>query len=110
MSRFLCLVILPVLSTLVVSAPHNDILCVAQALESLGFKGVSSKDGFERSLTCESCCVTLNYGKKCHAIWVLSRHAEENTHKIKAGWFLDKDNNVKDAKPKGEDNHLAFNL
>ena len=103
MSRFLCLVILPVLSTLVVSAPHNDILCLAQSLESLGFKGISSKDGFERSLTCESCCVTLNY-KKFQAIWVLNRHAEGNTHKIKAGWFLDKDNNIKDVKPKGKDN------
>jgi len=35
-------------------------------------------------------------------IWVLRRHTKENNHQIKAGLFLDKDNNLKEAKPKGK--------
>ena len=95
-----------IFSALAVSVPHSDILCVAQALESQGFKGVQSNNGFERRWTCETCCVTLNHGKKFQAIWVSNSHTQENTHKIKAGQFLGKDNNIKDEEPKGEEGHV----
>lgn len=33
--------------------------------------------------------------------WMLTRHSQMETHKNKAGWYLEKDKNVVKYKPKG---------
>ncbi len=77
------------------STPHKTISSLNEVLQSLKFKCVSSGDNFEKSLRCNDCGVTLKFTKSSQAIWMLKRHAGEAKHQIKAGWFLDEDNNIK---------------
>ena len=42
------------------------------------------------------------YQDKAKAVWLVKRHANENSHKIKAGWYLDVDNQVVASKLKGK--------
>lgn len=86
----------------VLSVPHTTIFSISKELRSLGLKPISSIDNFESSLICEACRITLSYKVNSRAIWVLRRHTKENNHQIKAGWFLDEDNNIKEAKPKSK--------
>lgn len=83
-------------------APHTKVSTLNDELKSLGFKPISSIDNFETNLTCQTCGVSLKCGKNSNAIWVLKRHTREKLHQMKAGWLLDDENNVKNAKPKGK--------
>ena len=42
------------------------------------------------------------YQDKAKAVWLVKRHANENSHKIRAGWYLDVDNHVVASKLKGK--------
>ena len=42
------------------------------------------------------------YQDKAKAVWLVKRHANENSHKIKAGWYLAVDNHVVASKLKGK--------
>ena len=42
------------------------------------------------------------YQDKAKAVWLVKRHANENSHKIEAGWYLDVDNHVVASKLKGK--------
>lgn len=89
-------------------APHTKVSTVNKELKSLGFKAISFNDGFETSLTCQACGVSLKCGKNSNAIWVLKRHTREKLHQIKAGWLLDDDNNAKAVRTKGKSYHIIF--
>lgn len=89
-------------------APHTKVSTVNKELKSLGFKAISFNDGFETSLTCQACGVSLKCGKNSNAIWVLKRHTREKLHQIKAGWLLDDDNNAKAVRPKSKSYHIIF--
>ena len=40
------------------------------------------------------------------ALWLIKRHANDDSHKVKAGWYLDGANEVLVSKPKSEPNHI----
>ena len=40
-------------------------------------------------------------------MWLIKRHANENSHKIKAGWYLDANSHVLTSKPKGKRQKLT---
>ena len=58
-------------------APHTKVSTVNEKLKSLGFKAIFFNDGFETSLTCQACGVSLKCGKNLNAIWVLKRHTRK---------------------------------
>lgn len=86
------------------SAPHEDLHSINHELQNCGFQTLASGDDFERSLTCTMCGVKLTYQDRAKAMWLLKRHSSENSHQVKAGWYLDASNNVLDSKPKGKSN------
>lgn len=82
------------------SAPHKSLCEIQKSLSENGLSGISSTDGFEKSVHCIACVDTI----KCEPekmSWMLTRHSQMETHKNKAGWYLDKDKNVVKYKPKG---------
>ena len=46
----------------------------------------------------------LTYQDRAKAMWLLKRHSSENSHQVKAGWYLDASNNVLTSKPTGKSN------
>lgn len=84
------------------SAPQRDVHDLNEELPQHGFKPLCSVDDFKASLTCPLCGITLRYQDKAKAVWLVKRHTNENSHKIKAGWYLDADNHVVASKPKGK--------
>ena len=84
------------------SASQRDVHDVNKELQQRGFKPLCSVDDFKASFTCSLCGVTLRYQDKAQAVWLVKRHANENSHKIKAGWCLDANNHVVASKPKGK--------
>jgi len=84
------------------TAPQTRISTIREELESLGHQTISSKDDFEKSLTCDACQVTLHFTKISQATWTLRRHSHENSHQIKAGWLLNEKNQIVNTKPKGK--------
>lgn len=53
------------------------------------FKSISSNNNFSSSLTCDSCRVTLSYQQ--------SQSATESARQLKAGWFIDQNNNIQET-------------
>ena len=88
-------------------AAHTSITAIQEQLNSLGYFAISSQNNFESSFKCQACQVTLKFQNSFQAVWLLKRHTGEKTHQIKAGWILDKENNVKMSRPKG-DNCIIF--
>ena len=86
------------------SAPQKDVHQLNQDLQKRGFKPLSSDNGYKNSLTCTACGLTLSYHDSAKAIWLVKRHANADSHKIKAGWYLDAENKVLSSKPKGKSN------
>ena len=82
------------------SAPHKDLHSINHELQNRGFQTLASDDDFERSFTC--CGVKLTYQDRAKAMWLLKQHSSENSHQVKAGWYLDANNNVLASKPKNE--------
>lgn len=82
------------------SAPHKDLHSINHELQNRGFQTLASDDDFERSFTC--CGVKLTYQDRAKAMWLLKQHSSENSHQVKAGWYLDANNNVLASKPKGK--------
>ena len=68
------------------SAPQKDVHQLNQELQKQGFKTLSSDNDFKSSLTCNSCGLTLSYQNSAKAMWLVKRHANCDSHKIKAGW------------------------
>ena len=83
------------------SAPHKSVHEIVETLRAQNLPGITSKDGFKCSLHCVACGVSLSV-ETDKAIWALSRHSQQESHKTKAAWFIDKDRNVVKYKPKGE--------
>ena len=81
------------------SAPQRDVHDLNEELRQRAFKPLCSVDDFKASLTCPLCGITLRYQDKAKAVWLVKRHTNENSHKIKAGWYLDADNHVVASKP-----------
>ena len=46
------------------------------------------------------------YQGQVKAMWLIKRHANDDSHKVKAGWYLDGANEVLVSKPKSEPNHI----
>ena len=86
------------------SAPHKDVHSINHELQNRGFQTLASGDDFERSLTCTMCAVKLTYQDRAKAMWLLKRHSSENSHQVKAGWYLAASHNVLASKPKGKPN------
>ena len=84
------------------SAPHKDLYSINHELQSRGFQTLASDDEFKRSLTCTTCGVKLTYQDKAKAMCLIKRHSCENSHQVKAGWYLDANNNVLASRPKGK--------
>lgn len=86
------------------TAPHTRVETIEQELELLGLKGkgLSSQNNFEKGLKCEACEITLKFPKTLQAIWCLKRHMGDGQHRTKVGWFLNDNNNIRNAKPKGK--------
>ena len=83
------------------SAPHKNVHSLNHELKSRGFQTLASDDDFDRSFTFTTCGVKLTYQDKAKAMWLLKRHSEKS-HQIKAGWYLDANNNVLASKPRGK--------
>lgn len=101
-SFFSCIILSIYLFEVTDSAPHKDIHQVNQELQKRDFRPLTSDSDFKNSITCNSCGLTLTYGDSAKAMWLVKRHSKEESHKIKAGWYLDDDNNVLSSKPKGK--------
>ena len=84
------------------SAPQRDVHDLNEELRQRGFKPLCSVDDFKASLTCSLCGITLRYQDNAKAVWLVKRHANENCHKIKAGWCLHANNHVVASEPKGK--------
>ena len=56
----------------------------------------------KKAFTCTTCGVKLTYQDKAKAMWLLKRHASEKSHQVKAGWYLDANNNVLASKSRGK--------
>ena len=84
------------------SAPHKDLHSLNHGLQNRGFQTVASDDDFDRSFMCTTCGVKLTYQDRAKAMWLLKRHSSEHSHQVKAGWFLDANNNVLASKPRGK--------
>ena len=82
------------------SAPHKDVHDVNE-LRAQGFEMLTSEVDFTKSVTCTSCGWKITYQDSAEAVWLVKRHLNENSHKVKAGWFLSTDNKVFASKPKG---------
>ena len=84
------------------SAPHKNVHSLNYELKNRGFQTLASDDDFDRSFTCTTCGVKLTHQDKARAMWLLKRHSSEKSHQIKAGWYLDANNNVLASKPRGK--------
>ena len=84
------------------SAPHKNVHSLNHELKNRRFQTLASDDDFDRSFTCTSCGVKLTHQDKARAMWLLKRHSSEKSHQIKAGWYLDANNNVLASKPRGK--------
>ena len=83
------------------SALHKYVYSLNHELKNRGFQTLASDDDFDRSFTCTTCLVKLTYQDKAKAMRLLKRHASEKSHQVKAGWYLDANNNVLASKPRG---------
>ena len=84
------------------SAPHKNVHSLNHELKNRRFQTLASDDDFDRSFTCTSCGVKLTHQDKARAMWLLKRHSREKSHQIKAGWYLDANNNVLASKSRGK--------
>ena len=84
------------------SAPHKNFHSLNHELKNRGFQTLVSADDFDKSFTCTTCGVKLTYQDKAKAMWLLKQHASEKSHQVKAGWYLDANNNVLASKPRGK--------
>ena len=84
------------------SAPHKNVHSLNHELKNRGFQTLASDDDFDKSFTCTTCGVKLTYQDKAKAMRLLKRHASEKSHQVKAGWYLDANNNVLASKPRGK--------
>ena len=100
---YICFCVIAALFYLVDGAPHKDVYSLNQELQQSGFKVLTSEDDFQKSLTCTACGIKLTYQDSAKAMWLIKRHAGENSHKVKSGWYLDAKNKVLSSKPKGMD-------
>ena len=60
-------------------APQRDVHDLNEELRQHGFKLLCSVDHFKASLTCSLCGITLHYQDKAKAVWLVKRHANENS-------------------------------
>lgn len=81
------------------STPQKDIHQLNQELQKQGFKTLSSDNDFKSSLTCNSCGLTLSHQNSAKAMRLVKRHANCDSHKVKAGWYLSAENKVLASKP-----------
>ena len=84
------------------SAPHKNVHSLNHRLKNRGFQTLASDDDFDKSFTCTTCGVKMTYQDKAKAMWLLKRHASEKSHQVKAGWYLDANNNVLASKSRGK--------
>ena len=70
---------------------------------------LTSKDDFTKSVTCTLCGWKITHREWAKAVWLIKWHSNENSHKVKAGWFLSVDNKVLASKPKGKLNLNSSN-
>ena len=90
------------------SAPHETVHSLNHELKNRGFQTLASDDDFDRSFTCTTCGVKLTYQDKGKAMWLLKRHSSKNSQQVKAGWYLDANNNVLASKPRGKSKLLNW--
>ena len=90
------------------SAPHKNVHSLNHELKNRGFQTLASDDDFDRSFTSTTCGVKLAYQDKAKAMWLLKRHASEKSHQVKAGRYLDANNNVLASKPRGKSKLLNW--
>lgn len=90
------------------SAPHENVHSLNHELKNRGFQTLASDDDFDRSFTCTTCGVKLTYQDKGKAMWLLKRHSSKNSQQVKAGWYLDANNNVLASKPRGKSKLLNW--
>ena len=76
------------------SAPHKNVHSLNHELKNRGFQTLASDDDFDRSFTCTTCGVKQTYQDKAKAMWLLKRHSRKKSHQVKAGWYLNANNNV----------------
>ena len=90
------------------SAPHENVHSLNHELKNRGFQTLASDDDFDRSFTSTTCGVKLAYQDKAKAMWLLKRHSSKKSHQVKAGWYLDANNNVLASKPRGKSKLLNW--
>ena len=83
-------------------APHKDVSDINEQLLKQGFATLASEDDFTKTVKCTLCGWKITYQDHAKAVWLIKRHSNENSHKVKAGWFLNTDNKVLVSKPKGK--------
>ena len=108
MGYLICFVVLSFV-LVIESAPHEDVHDINEQLHVQGFDMLTSEDDFTKSATCTVCGWKITYHDRAKAVWLIKRHSNENSHKVKAGWFLSADNKVLASKPKGKLNLNSSN-
>lgn len=102
---FICFAVLSFATSCVLvieSAPHKDVNEINEQLREQGFDTLTSEDDFTKTVKCTLCGWKITYQDCAKAVWLIKRHSNENSHKVKAGWFLSTDNKVVASKPKGK--------
>ena len=102
---FICFAVLSFATSCVLvmeCAPHKDVSDINEQLREQGFATLASEDDFTKTVKCTLCGWKITYKDHAKAVWLIKRHSNENSHKVKAGWFLNTDNKVLASKPKGK--------
>ena len=84
---FICLVVLSFATGCVLvikSAPHKDVNDINEQLREQGFDTLMSEDNFTKTVTCTLCGWKITYQDRAKAVWLIKRHSNENSHKVKA--------------------------
>ena len=102
---FICFAVLSFATSCVLvmeCAPHKDVSDINEQLREQGFATLALEDDFTKTVKCTLCGWKITYKDHAKAVWLIKRHSNENSHKVKAGWFLNMDNKVLASKPKGK--------
>ena len=87
-------------------APHKDVHDVNHELQTPWFKPLISENNVKTSLKCTTFDLSIMYQGHVKALWLIKRHANDDSHKVMAGWYLDGANAVLVSTPKSESNHI----
>ena len=90
------------------SAPHTSVCEIGKKLTEKGLSGITSRDDFTKSVYCVACGVAIRPEGTVKMVWMLAKHSQLETHKNKAGWYLDNERNVVEYRPKGKQMSVLF--